>query len=75
LCYDVSDFSKREIALTVLKSYQRFATRCLEEARKTSDSKQKALFTEMAQEWQRLAERAAVVQPGCTNVSEPDRGD
>jgi hypothetical protein len=61
--------------MPALKSYQRFATRCLEEARKTSDLKQRAFFTEMAQEWQRLAERAAVVQPGCTNISEPDRGD
>jgi|HubBroStandDraft_1064217.scaffolds.fasta_scaffold498655_2 hypothetical protein len=63
--------------MPALKSYQRFATRCLEEARKTSDSKQKSLFIEMAQEWQRLAERAAVPHHGCTNVSnsEPDRGD
>jgi hypothetical protein len=63
--------------MPALKSYQRFATRCLEEARKTSDLKQRAFFTEMAQEWQRLAERAAVAHPGCTNVSnsEPDRGD
>ena len=44
--------------MSALKSYQRFATRCLEEARKTSDSKQKSLFIEMAQEWQRLAETA-----------------
>jgi hypothetical protein len=63
--------------MSALKSYQRFATRCLEEARKTSDSKQKSLFIEMAQEWQRLAEQAAVANHGCTNVSnsEPDRGD
>jgi len=63
--------------MTALKSYQRFATRCLEEARKTPDSKQKALFIEMAQEWQRLAERAAVAHGGCINISnsEPDPGD
>jgi hypothetical protein len=70
-------FLKLGDRMPALKSYQRFATRCLEEARKASDSKQKALFIEMAQEWQRLAERAAVSAGVCANVSnsEPDRGD
>jgi len=59
------------------KTYQRFATRCLEEARKASDLKQKTFFIDMAQEWQRLAERATVADRSCVNVSnsEPDRGD
>jgi hypothetical protein len=59
------------------KSYQRFATRCLDEAREASDLKKKAFFVEMAQEWQRLAERATVARRSCGNVSnsEPDRGD
>ena len=38
--------------------YQRFAARCLEEARVTIDPRLKALFAEMAQEWQRLVEEA-----------------
>jgi hypothetical protein len=36
--------------------YQRFAARCLEEARATTDPGLKALLAEMAQEWQRVAE-------------------
>jgi hypothetical protein len=39
-----------------LRTYQRFAARCLEEARSTIDPRLKAFLGEMAQEWQRLAE-------------------
>lgn len=38
------------------RKYQRFAARCLEQARATTDPRLKALLAEMAQEWQRLAE-------------------
>ena len=71
------DFGKSGDRMPASKSYQRFATRCLEEACKASDLKQKALFAEMAQEWQRLAEQAIVAHRNCTNPSnsEPDRGD
>ena len=71
------DFGKSGDRMPASKSYQRFATRCLEEACKASDLKQKALFAEMAQEWQRLAEQAIVAHRNCTNTSnsEPDRGD
>jgi hypothetical protein len=58
------------------KEYQRYASRCLEEARarSASDPKLKAFLIEMAQTWQRLADQAKVgtIQ---TPSSEPDRGD
>ena len=38
------------------RRYQRFAARCLEEARVATDLK--AFLAEMAQEWQRLVEEA-----------------
>ena len=41
--------------------------RCLEEARKTSDQKQKAFFSEMANEWQRLAQQTTDIQGGGGN--------
>jgi hypothetical protein len=57
------------------KLYQRYATRCFQEARTTSDSIQKAFFIEMAQAWQRLADQAKVIGAAHTSGSEPDRGD
>ena len=60
------------------KTYNRYAMRCLEEARKTSDQKQKAFFIEMANEWQRLAQQATDIQGGrgtkASNLT-PDQGD
>lgn len=41
-----------------MRRYQRFAARCLEEARETIDPRLKAFLGEMAQEWQRLGEEA-----------------
>jgi hypothetical protein len=38
--------------------FQRFAARCLEEARATPNLRLKAFLAEMAQEWQRLVEEA-----------------
>jgi hypothetical protein len=40
------------------RKYQRFAARCLEQARVTTDPHLKAFLAEMAQEWQRLVEEA-----------------
>ena len=40
------------------RRYQRFAARCLEEARGTTDPRLKAFLAEMAQEWQKLVEEA-----------------
>jgi hypothetical protein len=39
-----------------IRRYQQFAARCLQEARSTTDLRLKALFGEMAQEWQRLVD-------------------
>ena len=38
------------------RKYQRFAARCLEEARATTDPRLKAFLGELAKEWQRLVE-------------------
>ena len=60
------------------KDYQRFATRCLEEARITVDARHKALLQEMAQAWQWLADEATSakgVQATTASEPEPDRGD
>jgi hypothetical protein len=61
----------------VRKDYQRFATRCLEEACIAVDARQKALLQEMAQAWQRLADEAKSAKglQEASTVSEPDRGD
>jgi len=63
--------------MTAAKDYQRFATRCLEEARLTTDSRLKGFLVEMAQAWQRLAAER-VTRVGSVQErpnSEPDRGD
>ena len=59
------------------KHYQRYATRCLQEARITSDSNQKAFLVEMAQAWQRLADQAKASKALSTHTPnfEQDRGD
>ena len=60
------------------KTYNRYAMRCLEEARKTFDQKQKAFFIEMANEWQTLAQQTTDIQGGggtkASNLT-PDQGD
>lgn len=62
--------------MTALKDYQRYAARCLEEARNTVDPRHKAFLVEMGQAWQRLADQAAnVTGTKVSPVSEPDRGD
>ena len=58
------------------KDYQRYAVRCLQEARTTTNSQHRTLLVEMAQTWQRLIECATNVKSGQFSfVSEPDRGD
>jgi hypothetical protein len=59
-----------------LKNYQRYAARCLEQARADPDSKHRLFLIEMAEAWRRLAEKANA-SDGYTEtpISEPDRGD
>ena len=42
------------------RKYQRFAARCLEEARATTDPRLKAFLAELAQEWLKLLRRRRV---------------
>jgi len=58
------------------KDYRRYAARCLQQARTTTDSEHRTLLVEMAQTWQRLIEYAANIKSAQVSfVSEPDRGD
>jgi hypothetical protein len=63
--------------MTTTDNYKRFAVRCLDEARNTSDEPKRAFLIEMAQEWQKLAEQSTANDNLRTNpiVHEPDRGD
>ena len=62
--------------MSASKDYQRYAVRCLQEARITADSQNRTLLVEMAQTWQRLTEQATNFKGGQVfAVSEPDRGD
>ncbi len=56
------------------RKYQRFAARCLQEARATTDPRLKALLVEMAQEWQRLVDEAKGEGQN-SRGPEADRGD
>jgi hypothetical protein len=60
--------------MSALKTFLRFEVRCLQEARKTDDPELKALLTEMAQEWRRLAQEAKSSQTDLRS-QESDRGD
>ena len=62
--------------MTALKDYQRYATRCLEEARTSDDARHKAFLVEMGQAWQRLADQERNVKGvKVSPASDPDRGD
>ena len=62
--------------MSVAKDCQRYAVRCLQNARTTVDPRQKTFLAEMAQAWQRLAEREAHARNGYVcSASELDRGD
>jgi hypothetical protein len=60
-----------------LKDYQRYAARCLQQARADPDSQHRLFLIEMADAWRRLAEQATNATGGRTDIriSEPDRGD
>jgi hypothetical protein len=60
--------------MPVARDCQRHAARCLQDARETIDPRQKALLVQMAQAWQRLAEREASNDYSCS-AAELDRGD
>jgi hypothetical protein len=66
------------VRMGAVRDYQRYAARCLQEARTVADSQQRCFLVEMAQAWQRLAEKhvasAYVIQTD-NPISEPDRGD
>jgi len=49
--------------------------RCLQDARTTVDPRHKTFLVEMAQAWQRLAERETHGRSDYASVSELDRGD
>jgi hypothetical protein len=51
--------------MSVARDCQRYAARCLRDARETIDPRQKVFLIEMAQAWQRLAEREAKNQRSC----------
>jgi hypothetical protein len=58
------------------RDYQRYAVRCLQEARTTTDSQHKSFLVEMAQAWRRLAEDAATdVNRADSLDTKPDRSD
>jgi hypothetical protein len=59
------------------RKYQRFAARCLQEARTTTDPRHKAFLAEMAREWQRLAEETKGRESERTHFRGPevDPGD
>ena len=58
-----------------VNDYQRYAARCLQEARAAPDSSQRSFVIEMAQAWRRLAEYAITANVGQPDILEPDRGD
>jgi hypothetical protein len=61
--------------MSVAKDCQRYAVQCLQNARITVDPRQKTFLVEMAQAWQRLAERETQAGNDYASVSELDRGD
>ena len=60
--------------MSVARDCQRYAARCLRDARETIDPRQKVFLIEMARAWQRLAEREAKNDYACS-AAELDRGD
>jgi hypothetical protein len=58
------------------KHYQRYAVRCLQEARTETDSQHKSFLIEMAQTWRSLAEQASAdINQADSSITKPDRGD
>jgi hypothetical protein len=60
--------------MSIARDCQRYAARCLRDARETIDPQQKVFLIEMAQAWQRLADRETRNGYSCSAV-EADRGD
>jgi hypothetical protein len=62
--------------MVALKDYQRYAVRCLQEARIAADSGHKAFLVEMAHAWQKLADQE-LNRKGLqdSSNSDLDRGD
>jgi hypothetical protein len=58
-----------------VKDYQRYAARCLREARAALHSDQRSFLVEMAQAWRKLAEHATTANVRQTEIPELDRGD
>jgi hypothetical protein len=58
-----------------VKDYQRYAARCLQEARAASDSDNRSFLVEMAQAWRRLAEHAITANVHQYDIPKQDRGD
>ena len=62
--------------MSIAKDCQRYAVRCLQGARTTVDPRHKTFLVEMAQAWQRLADRETHARNGdAFSISEMDRGD
>jgi hypothetical protein len=62
--------------MSVVKDCQRYAAQCLQDARSTTDHQRRVFLVEMAQAWQRLAEREMNAKGGHAHSgSEFDRGD
>ena len=63
--------------MTTSAKYNRFAVRCLEEARTTTDQSLKAFLIEMAQAWQLLANHATANDnlQAKPVIHDKDRGD
>jgi hypothetical protein len=60
--------------MSIARDCHRYAARCLRDARETIDPQQKVFLIEMAQAWQRLADRETRNDYSCSAV-EADRGD
>lgn len=59
------------------ENYQRFAVRCMDQARHLAHDPKRAFLVEMAQAWQKLADQAAATEKlqSAPVTHEPDRGD
>jgi hypothetical protein len=72
-----ASLDSHRVGMSTSSIYKRFAARCLEEARITSDEGMRAFLIEMAQAWQRLADQAGAAEDvqEVPPSDEPDRGD
>jgi hypothetical protein len=63
--------------MTTTQKYHRFAVRCLEEARNTTDERLKVFLIEMSQAWQMIADQVTINAnlARLPTTSENDPGD